>query len=98
MTTEPPRWRRFALALAPIWLAHFDRWQARRAKERQRALRILDRMANGDTPPMPPEPRTVDNIFIRMNRPREPWRVFADSQLDWRAPLATIRRPRRGET
>jgi hypothetical protein len=45
------------VTVAPIWLSRFDRWTARRARERQRTQRILARMANGDdTPSMPPEP------------------------------------------
>jgi hypothetical protein len=84
--SQPPRWRGLALALAPIWLSQFDRWQQRRARERQRAQRILDRMANGepisiDTPsPEPREPRDVDTIFRRLNhrRQQQSWIRYAD--------------------
>jgi hypothetical protein len=88
--------------VAPIWLSRFDRWTARRARERQQTQRILARMANGDdTPSMPPEPRErlhINDIWTRVGRPHgQAWRQY-QPDLSWHRYTDQLRAERRRMT
>jgi hypothetical protein len=80
MPDNTSRLCRWCWLVAPILTAQFDRWQARRAKERRRAQAQAQRLASPETyAPPEREPRDVDSVFLRMTgRPRQPWEVFAD--------------------
>jgi hypothetical protein len=80
MTTEQSRLRQWCWLVAPIWTARFDQWCARRAKARRAYERQLTALAAPPTPPVEPEPRDLDSIWLRSN-PRiaaQPWRAYAE--------------------
>jgi hypothetical protein len=98
--SELHRWRRLALALAPIWLSRYDRWQSRRQRERLRAQRIIERMAHPEMHEPPErEPRDVNSVFARMQQHRRPsWYAAADEMRRDRDALHARIGPRHGIT
>jgi len=96
--TEQSRLRKIAWAIAPILTTRYDRWQARRQRERQRAQRIIER-ANSPEPMYEPEPRDVNSMFARMQQHRRPsWCAYADEMRRERDALHARIGPRHGVT